>query len=357
LYMQSPGQGVYTTICFNCHGPAADSKGLMAEAIMLMTGGEARVANFRDGLFGPLTAPGANRKRVFGVASVPGATSDDLAARYMAWMALGGTEQELPRAVLNIVATTRVLGKARATSKITPEGSPNMLELARELCAHTLPAVTGDPAALDPTLSSGSMINWSAETGLVDSNLDAEMWQRLCAQDNRPIVRVPFASWTAKPSPRVEISGTESLYFADAYPADADVMDHRGQVHKGITRDNLFPLCVRKPSLPAEQELAEKWLAENPVGGQGGSRIPYCPDQLFELDRPGPEDPGTRREKWKLRWVQPDSGQPVLIDAERWSLRGAANAGIAVFLYLDQLARAEVKPQPPYNKCEELVRP
>ena len=40
----------------------------------------------------------------------------------MAWMALGGTEQQLPKAVLNIVATTRVLGKARPGNKINPEG-------------------------------------------------------------------------------------------------------------------------------------------------------------------------------------------------------------------------------------------
>ena len=61
---------------------------------------------------------------------------------------------------------------------------------------------------------------------------------------------------------------------------------------------------------------------------------------------------------WKLLVERRDSGQPpLLIDVERWSLRGAANAGIAVFLYLDQLEKGEVKPLPPYNKCEELARP
>ena len=137
-------------------------------------------------------------------------------------------------------------------------------------------------------------------------------------------------------------------------------MDQRGQVHKGITRDNLFPLCIRKPSVPAQLQIAEKWLAENLVGGAGGKRIPYCPDKLFEAGKPGPDDaPGTPpREKWKLLVERRDSGQPpLLIDVERWSLRGAANAGIAVFLYLDQLEKGEVKPLPPYNKCEELARP
>ena len=198
LYTQSPGEAVYSTICFNCHGPAADSKGLMSEAIMLMTGGEARVANFRDGLFGPVADPGGNRKRVFGAMTVAGATTEDLAARYMAWMALGGTEQRLPEAILNIVATTRVLGKGRKSNKIDPQGSPNMLELARELCAHTLPAVPRDTVELDLMMRSGSTIDWGEETGLIDDNMDAEMWQRLCAQDNRQIVRVPFSTWSGE---------------------------------------------------------------------------------------------------------------------------------------------------------------
>jgi mono/diheme cytochrome c family protein len=355
LYTQSPGQAVYATICVNCHGPAADSKGLMSEAIMLMSGGEARVANFRDGLFGPVSDPGGNRDRVFGSMTVSGATAEEVAARYMSWMALGGTEQRLPQAVLNIVATTRVLGKTRAGNKISPKGSPNMLELARELCAHTLPAFPSDPVELDLNLRSGSIVDWGARTGLIDDNLDAEMWQRLCAQDNRQIVRVPFAIWTGD-TPRVGLTATESLYFADGYPADAEVMDQRGRVQKGITPDNLFPLCIRTPS-PAEKPAADKWLAEHPVGGPGGPPIPYCPEKLFEPGEPGPEDPpGVVPQRWKLKTQILDNQNTVLIDVERWSLRGAINAGIAVFLYLDQLERGAVQPLPPYNKCEELVQ-
>ena len=66
VYMQSPGAAVFKNICINCHGPKADAQGLLADAIMNMTGGTARVANFRDGLFGPVASPGLNRDRVFG---------------------------------------------------------------------------------------------------------------------------------------------------------------------------------------------------------------------------------------------------------------------------------------------------
>ena len=52
-----------------------------------------------------------------------------------------------------------------------------------------------------------------------------------------------------------------------------------------------------------------------------------------------------------------EDNEPLLVDVERWSLRGAANAGVAVFLYLDQLERGTVKALPPYNKCEELGKP
>jgi hypothetical protein len=272
-------------------------------------------------------------------------------------MPRGGTDQRLPEAVLNIVATTRVLGKGRASNKIDPKGSPNMLELARELCSHTLPAVTGDSVDLDFTLHTGSTIDWSEKTGLIDDNMDAEMWQRLCAQDNRPIVRVPFSTWSGD-NPRVELAPAESLYWADAYPPDAEVMDHRGQVHRGITRDNLVPLCVRRPAQEAQQKVADRWLDEHRFGGAGGARIPYCPDRLFEVGPALPDDPpGTFREKWKLVSERLEGGAALLVDVERWALRGAANAGVAVFLYLDQLERGSVKPLPPYNKCEELARP
>jgi hypothetical protein len=37
-----------------------------------------------------------------------------------------------------------------------------------------------------------------------------------------------------------------------------------------------------------------------------------------------------------------------------WTTRGAINAGYAVYLYLSELARSGGKPQPPFDRCEQL---
>ncbi len=88
VYSAIPGSLVFNMICVNCHGPDADSGGRQAQTLAEMTGGTARVANFRDGLFGPFGKNGENRKRVF--------PSEDVAARYLPWMALGGTKVTIP---------------------------------------------------------------------------------------------------------------------------------------------------------------------------------------------------------------------------------------------------------------------
>ena len=135
VYVESSGAAVFTTICFNCHGIQADSKGLLADAISNLTGGDARVANLRDGLLGPTTEPGMNREAVFGSAAATlGLATDDLASRYVAWMTLGGTEKHLPQDVLTEVSVSRVVGKVR--SHIDQQGTPDMLKLGLTLCGQ-----------------------------------------------------------------------------------------------------------------------------------------------------------------------------------------------------------------------------
>ena len=48
VYSSSPGATVFNAICLTCHGPRADSRGLMAETLADMTGGATRVANLRE---------------------------------------------------------------------------------------------------------------------------------------------------------------------------------------------------------------------------------------------------------------------------------------------------------------------
>ncbi len=57
VFVESSGAAIFTTICFNCHGPNADAQGLLADEISSLTGGDARVADFRDGFLGPVSAP------------------------------------------------------------------------------------------------------------------------------------------------------------------------------------------------------------------------------------------------------------------------------------------------------------
>src|SRR5262249_20804564 len=156
---------VFKSICFNCHGLKADSNGLLADEIALMTGGDARVADFRDGLIGPVAMPGVNRMRVFGdAASAAGLTADDVAARYVAWMALGGTGKHLPGALLNLVSNVPVFGTHRR--HIDEIGNPNMLQLGFQLCQGFLTSTQNvSYMSIDEMFEVGR-INWSRYTAL-----------------------------------------------------------------------------------------------------------------------------------------------------------------------------------------------
>jgi hypothetical protein len=141
VYTELPGAAVFNMVCTNCHGPSADSLGRMASNLMTMTGGAVQVADLRDGLFGPVGS-GTNRARIFGqTAAQLGIMTDDLSARYLAWMTLGGTKAQLPASILNIVGNTQVLGVSRKANQFesVTASSANMLATAQELCRHVLP--------------------------------------------------------------------------------------------------------------------------------------------------------------------------------------------------------------------------
>ncbi|MET0594856.1 MAG: hypothetical protein ABW133_19300, partial [Polyangiaceae bacterium] len=173
VYPQLPGEAVYNMICVNCHGVNYDSLGRQADNLVLMTGGSARVANFKVGLFGPADQPGGNRSRVFGPFVTPGANPDDMGGRYMSWMALGGTAQIIPSALLAIVANTDVLGVRRSWSK--PPSSANMLDTAKSLCASVLGIAEG--TVLFPPGEFGKRPSPARTLGLIRDNGDFELWR------------------------------------------------------------------------------------------------------------------------------------------------------------------------------------
>ena len=91
---------------------------------------------------------------------------------------------------------------------------------------------------------------------------------------------------------------------------------------------------------------ADSFLSTHPVG-KGGKAVPYCPPALFDKDAAGIS-------KSLLKSVVDANNNRTYIDGPRWASRGAINAGMAVFVYLDQVERGAVEILPGYDQCEQL---
>jgi hypothetical protein len=328
VYEQSRGQAIFKMICINCHGPLADSTGRLAANLATMTGGLAQVADFRDGLFGPVGASVGmrNMDAAFGSATVtgagipssspwlmPGMTPDDRASRYMAWMALGGTEVRIPDAILQIVSLTQVLDQPRLAVEAGQHISANMLSTAKGLCEGLMGCRTslGDRCTFDPNNPLGY------SNTLIHTNGDAELWRDLCALNNPPPIHIidgvnqvgvdePFNKNTG------DYTGFTggSLINRSAYPATAPV---GGNPAMTLAADNVWPWCEYDPT---------------------SKRVPTCPAGIST-----PQNTV--------------ANALSASDEEAWVVRGAINAGLAVFLYVQSL-EAMNSPPPDYNQCEQL---
>jgi hypothetical protein len=309
--------------------------------------------------------PGMNRTAIF-IDPAHALSADDISARYVAWMALGGTLKHLPQQLLDLVSDTPVYGLFRNTSHFSPRGTPDMLQLGLELCTDLLPSnENAQVLNLDDSYFKTGHIGWAKQTALIDRAGDAEMWMRLCTIGNRPIVRVPFVTWSAATTSKdVNILGNVSLYWGDgdasgpAYPASAPVMDHRSKIVTGVDNTkNFFPMCIRKPA-DGSQELAwaDAFLQANKVGGPNGVVIPYCPAELFATkDVMDPQTGQTTKVDKFLLSAVPNNGSFEYVDGKKWAARGAINAGMAVFVYVDQIERGQLKVPPAFDQCEALA--
>lgn len=325
IYMQSPGSFIFTQICANCHGRLGDSHGRLASKILEMSGGSARVANFREGLFGPVNDPGKNRADAFGTDAATGGDSfndvDDLASRYMAFMGLGGTEKKIPLGLLTVVSLTPVFGATRVGVPVT---DPNMLSTAKILCAETLPFrnASEQPTFNIATAAFDVGIGGSLQYG----NGDAELWLELCSFDNpSPVRLIPFDAKASGGSvPFRPTSGTPFLKRSSFGAADL-VGDHLGKIQTGLTDANLRPWCMDVSD--ADLAAAQTWWAKERKDGQP---LPRCPANRVPWDAGAAGDGPDRTE---------------------WINRAAANAGFSVFAYLDEMTRGRVDPSQPYNAC------
>ncbi len=358
VYQETAGAEVFKMVCINCHGKRADSNGFIAQNLALLTGGLARVADFHDGLFGPASSPGSNMHLAFGSQALPanagadwtGLRDEDRAARYMAWMALGGTEIVIPSNVLQIVGVTPVLGVPRQLGAT----SANMLSAAKELCASLLgPRTSGGASlsfALQPGtayLDQGALIvppgsSAAPPSPLIPTNGDAELWLRLCTQSNpSPVHVIRYLGGTdaavesaideASGEINVQAGAVPGLVSAEAYAATGAAVgdENGGQILPGLAADGgvtdnwpQWPWCLNAGSQTVP------------------SNVPVCPTAVSTL----------------ITQCQTDPTTPGCIDntaANRWAVRGAMNAGFSVFLYVQSL-ETMTSPPPDYNQCELL---
>jgi hypothetical protein len=226
-----------------------------------------------------------------------------------------------------------------------------MLNLAKGLCSTILPDPFGhfgvylgpdytrflrgsEPQAYPPFNSD--------DASFITTNQDKEMWLTLCTGFSPGVVRVYEAiEYPSGGDYSVVLTG---LYPADAYPADAPVLDHNRALQMGVHTAyvdaahpvaNYYPACMKAPS-PA----AAAYLLDKPV--RTTVHMPDCPPELFANGTP--------------IWVSNAAADQVdsqKDNANRWALRGAIAAGMSVFTYLESGGAESVVP-PAYNECQLL---
>ncbi|HEX2730061.1 MAG TPA: hypothetical protein VHM70_00595 [Polyangiaceae bacterium] len=356
LYFQSPGEALFSSVCANCHGPKADSTGRQATTVALMSGGETRVANLRDGLLGQ-----GHIQAQFGNWSSAEASPTDLAARYVSWMALGGTLRRIPEPVLTMVRKTKIYGQTRVFADYGV-ATPNMLEQAVRLCTAWLDSGRGTtPFILDQALPGFE----EKESALLVTNGDLEMWRDLCTFSNPPPVRAigPIEQrWSTQPDPHSDsfagfalVSSSDldgrPLYpgpneqpdSADPYAANKSWFGTQtGHSVHGLFADNTVPWCIMEPQVDNPEYSTEwevnfagfkaAWEAEHP-----GELMPICADQMTTAF-------GTTADSLVYAWNDDRR--------DRWARRGAINGGLAVLSYLEAVNEG-LLPKPAYNRCED----
>ena len=372
VYMQTPGASVFKMICINCHGPLANAQGRLAQNLATMTGGNALVADFRDGLFGPVgsTLATSNRQAVFGDSALqpqlgtpPGSeqvpqnweqgpdgmplTADDRAARYMAWMGLGGTAVQIPIAVLQLVAITKVLDQRRTLDPT--QLSANMLSQAKALCISLLAPTNVDQGPhFDPRPGHGYLdaTVTNLNSTLIPENGDLELWLKMCSISNPPpvhILQFPASGGTNS----LSVLSTESAQGAigldpslgaaagamvshQSYPSGSPVGNESGGVDSTLLATNEWPWCADATTAKADQLAAAQ-----------ASGIPLCP-------------PSVSANAFACS-VGHDAGADTCFytaDANKWAVRGAINAGMSVFTYVRSIEDAS--PPPDYTQCNLL---
>jgi mono/diheme cytochrome c family protein len=330
VHSQSRGEAVFRAICQNCHGRAADSRSPLATTIGELTGGETRVANFVDGILGPKQAPGQFAEDAFRINR--GATPAEWQVRYMMFMGLGGTEAHIPSIAISLVSTSPFYGTAVRAGQST---GANMLQAASGKCDTLLHSLWEVDEQLRVHPKDGRFV-------FVKSTGEYELWESLCGYRNEPVVRVLLPSQEQD----VLFTTTTPLLYrgqdnsgAWVYPTDHPVGNRLGKFQIGIQPNNYLPWCVR----PTPQVSREQLVATFASKGVHESMMPICPDQLFATAFGG-------KEIYRIEGGTESFDNTLFM--ERVTRRGAINAGVAAYYYLDGITKGTFAPAVAFDSCE-----
>lgn len=346
VHYQSRGEAVFGAICRNCHGREADSRSPLATTILELTGGQTRVANFVDGLFGPRSAPGAYARGEFTIDQ--GATPEEWQVRYMLFMTLGGTEAQIPSAVISLVSKSPFYGQGVQAGRDTGLATANMLQSAGQTCEQLLAGVRWEVYAR----TDGVGIKLSRQpAGAVDpflrGNAHYELWESLCGYQNEPIVRVFKVDQGAALLFNADSADGEGHYYrskdragAWVYPPNAPVGNQNGEIELGIQPTNTLPWCIRRGNEQHEMLARQRMQAS----GMPADKVPFCPDALFATAygheiHDFPANAAGNESHFNADFRQ------------QWVQRGAMNAGIAAYYYLDRWTKGQLTPLPAYDAC------
>ncbi|MBC7988544.1 MAG: hypothetical protein H7Y19_03030 [Luteimonas sp.] len=341
IFTDSPGAYLFRQVCINCHGPKADGKGLQAEALASASEGDARPANFIAGLFGPPKNPGSNYINTFGPDPIEGKQN---AARYMAWMTLGGTLKNIPQDIINLVNSAQIFGQRRKDLSLVggnEKTTGNMLQIAKGLCSTILPSPAEHSFFFQDhqeALGKSSPVEYyppfnHERSPLIASTGDKQLWIELCSRFSPAIVRVYEVTPAFIGLSQMFYAAGDKLQGHADFPQGADVLDHNQKIQTGVdAAANFYPACVKRSQTPEEAALLELHPLRRDL------RMPSCPDAFLAN--------GT------MMWQRRNPTDSQLDNVRRWILRGAISAGMAVFSYFDDPNRMPLKPQ--YNQCELL---
>ncbi|MCG5052041.1 MAG: hypothetical protein KA712_03685 [Myxococcales bacterium] len=347
VHQQSRGEAVFRATCQNCHGRDIDSRSPLAATILELTGGGVRVANFLDGMLGPVAAPGQFAHTEFQGAK-GGGTPADWLARYMVFMGMGGTLSAIPPIAVRLVSTSPFYGSAPKAGDNVKDA--NMLESARALCRSVLDLPWEVKFFRNPaTAATGMYLDARSIVPFVENSGHLELWASLCGFRNTPTVRV-FTE--AFPSPAATENAadlfrepTGSVYLAKSpegewlYPQNHPVGTLDGRVEKGINANNLFAWCVA----PKSEEDRQRAVSHFRLAGVDDEKdMPFCPSPVLAR--------AFGNKGVHQLWPRSSALVPRLLDD--WTRRGAMNAGVAAYYFLDGMTKKKLQPKIGFDECK-----